>query len=114
MALPNQKSREFRRGGRLRQLARIKVAANLHSLKRKDEALAAWRPIAEGTNRTAKNLQRLGEVLAGFGYRPEALAALEQQQEQMTIELSFWRSVKSRSQLLKCQFFSRKRVWKEE
>ncbi|HTK76315.1 MAG TPA: tetratricopeptide repeat protein, partial [Gemmataceae bacterium] len=48
----------------------------LHSLKRYDEALAAWRPIAEGTNRNAKNLQRLGEVLAGFGYRTEALAAL--------------------------------------
>src|SRR5206468_8370539 len=48
----------------------------LHSLKRKDEALAAWRPIAEGPNRTAKNLARLGEVLAGFGYRSEALATI--------------------------------------
>src|SRR5207244_5713952 len=48
----------------------------LHNLKRKDEALAAWRPIAEGPNRTAKNLARLAEVFAGFGYRPEAIATI--------------------------------------
>jgi tetratricopeptide (TPR) repeat protein len=48
----------------------------LHSLKRSDEALAAWRPIAEGPNRTAKNLARLSEVLAGFGYRKQAIEAL--------------------------------------
>ena len=48
----------------------------LHSLKRSDEALAAWRPMAEGTNHTAKNLARLSEVLAGFGYRKEAIESL--------------------------------------
>ncbi|MBN9121659.1 MAG: tetratricopeptide repeat protein, partial [Planctomycetes bacterium] len=47
-----------------------------HSLKRADEALAAWRPIAEGKNRNAKNLARLAEVFAGFGYRKEAIAAM--------------------------------------
>jgi tetratricopeptide (TPR) repeat protein len=47
-----------------------------HSLKRSDEALATWRPIAEGANRNAKNLTRLAEVLSGFGYKKEALAAL--------------------------------------
>ena len=47
-----------------------------HSLKRSEEALAAWRPIAEGPNRTSKNLARLAEVLAGFGYRKEAVVAL--------------------------------------
>ncbi|HEY1377965.1 MAG TPA: DUF1583 domain-containing protein, partial [Gemmataceae bacterium] len=48
----------------------------LHSLKRPAEALAAWRPIAAGPNRTAKNLARLAEVFAGFGYKTEAIAAL--------------------------------------
>src|SRR5439155_2762256 len=48
----------------------------LHNLKRRDEALAAWRPIAEGPNRTGKNLARLAEVFAGFGYRAEAIAAI--------------------------------------
>ena len=48
----------------------------LHSLKRSDEALATWRPMAEGANRTAKNLARLSEVLAGFGYRKEAIESL--------------------------------------
>src|SRR5205807_9461431 len=47
-----------------------------HSLKRPAEALATWRPIADGANRNAKNLARLAEVFAGFGYRKEALAAL--------------------------------------
>ncbi len=47
-----------------------------HSLKRSEEALATWRPIAEGTNRNAKNLARLAEVFGGFGYRKEAVAAL--------------------------------------
>ena len=46
-----------------------------HSLKRSEEALATWRPIAEGANRTSKNLSRLAEVFAGFGYRKEAIAA---------------------------------------
>lgn len=47
-----------------------------HDLKRPDDALAAWRPIAAGANRDAKNLLRLAEVLAGFGYRGEAIAAV--------------------------------------
>jgi tetratricopeptide (TPR) repeat protein len=47
-----------------------------HSLKRGDDALATWRPIAEGPNRTSKNLARLAEVFAGFGYRKEAAAAM--------------------------------------
>jgi tetratricopeptide (TPR) repeat protein len=47
-----------------------------HSLKRSNEALATWRPIAEGPNRNAANLSRLAEVFAGFGYRKEAIAAM--------------------------------------
>ena len=47
-----------------------------HSLKHPEEALATWRPIAEGANRTSKNLARLAEVFAGFGYRKEAAAAM--------------------------------------
>ena len=35
-----------------------------------------WRPIAEGANRTSKNLARLAEVFAGFGYRKEAIIAM--------------------------------------
>ncbi len=46
-----------------------------HSLKRTPEALEAWKPIAAGPNRNAKNLTRLGEVLNGFGYRQESLLA---------------------------------------
>lgn len=49
-----------------------------HALKRSDEALAAWREIAAGPNRNAKNLARLAEVLAGFGYLKEALEAMGQ------------------------------------
>jgi tetratricopeptide (TPR) repeat protein len=48
----------------------------LHSLNRHEEALATWRPIAEGASRTSKNLARLAEVFAGFGYRKEAVAAM--------------------------------------
>ncbi|HSQ54318.1 MAG TPA: tetratricopeptide repeat protein, partial [Gemmata sp.] len=47
-----------------------------HSLKRSDEALATWRPIAEGANRNSKNLARLAEVFSGFGYRKEAITAM--------------------------------------
>ena len=47
-----------------------------HVLKRPDDALAAWRPIAAGPNRNARNLARLAEVLAGFGYKAEAIAAV--------------------------------------
>ena len=49
----------------------------LHQLKRPDEAKAAWAKIAEGPNRNAKNLTRLAEVLAGFGYVKEAIAPVE-------------------------------------
>jgi len=48
----------------------------LHTLKRPEEALAAWRPIAEGANRNAKNLGRLAEVFSGFGYRKEGIATI--------------------------------------
>ena len=48
----------------------------LHSLKRADEAKAAWGEIALGPNKNAKNLTRLAEVLAGFGYVKEAIAPL--------------------------------------
>jgi tetratricopeptide (TPR) repeat protein len=44
-----------------------------HTLKRNDEALATWRDMVAGPKRTAENLARLAEVLAGFDYRDEAL-----------------------------------------
>lgn len=44
----------------------------LHQLKRPQEALAAWAQIAAPPHATAKNLARLAEVLAGFGYVKEA------------------------------------------
>ena len=44
-----------------------------HRLNRRDEALATWRQIAEGKNKTTANLGRLSEVLAGFGYLAEAI-----------------------------------------
>lgn len=44
-----------------------------HSLQRKDEALATWRQMAEGKARTAANVARQAEVLAGFGYLSEAV-----------------------------------------
>jgi tetratricopeptide (TPR) repeat protein len=47
-----------------------------HSLKRPADAIATWKPIAEGANRSSKNLARLAEVLAGFGYRKEAIEAM--------------------------------------
>src|SRR5439155_2004359 len=47
-----------------------------HSLKRSDEALATWRQIADGKNRTSKSLTRLAEVLGGFGYLKEAVDAI--------------------------------------
>jgi tetratricopeptide (TPR) repeat protein len=47
-----------------------------HGQKRADEALATWREMAAGPRRSAKNLARLSEVLAGFGYLEPALAAL--------------------------------------
>lgn len=45
----------------------------LHALKRRDEALAVWTKIAAGPNRNPKNLVRLAEVLAGFGFLTEAI-----------------------------------------
>ncbi len=47
-----------------------------HSLKRTADALATWRLIAAGPGRNARTLGRLGEVLAGFGYRLEAVDPL--------------------------------------
>ena len=44
-----------------------------HSLKRKEEALAEWRGIAAGKLKTPANVARLAEVLASFGYLPEAV-----------------------------------------
>jgi tetratricopeptide (TPR) repeat protein len=44
-----------------------------HILKRTDEALATWRKMTEGKQRTAANLLRLAEVLSQFGYLSEAL-----------------------------------------
>src|SRR5205823_3626803 len=44
-----------------------------HLLKRTDEALATWRKMTDGKQRTAANLLRLAEVLAQFGYLSEAL-----------------------------------------
>jgi tetratricopeptide (TPR) repeat protein len=44
-----------------------------HQLKRSEDALATWRKIADGKNRTAANLARLAEVFASFGYLQEAV-----------------------------------------
>ena len=52
------------------------IGEYLHNLKRPDEAKAAWSKIADGTNKNAKNLARLAEVLAGFGYLKEAVPSL--------------------------------------
>ncbi len=48
----------------------------LHNLKRADEARATWSEIAQGPNKNGKNLTRLAEVLAGFGYVKDAIAPL--------------------------------------
>src|SRR5205085_2567507 len=68
-----------------------------HSLKRSDEALATWRPIAEGPNRNAKNLARLAEVFAGFGYRKEAIGAMS---EAVTIDRDDFTLLMTYAQLL--------------
>jgi tetratricopeptide (TPR) repeat protein len=47
-----------------------------HALNRPADALATWRASAEGKSKNAKTLGRLGEVLAGFGYRNEAVSPL--------------------------------------
>ncbi len=52
------------------------IGEYLHNLKRPQEALAAWGKIVAGTNKNAKNLARLAEVYAGFGYLKEALPPL--------------------------------------
>ena len=52
------------------------IGEYLHNLKRPDEAKAAWAKIADGTNKNAKNLARLAEVFAGFGYLKESIAPL--------------------------------------
>lgn len=44
-----------------------------HELERTQDALATWKQIAEGENRSSKNLARLAEVLSGFGYKNEAV-----------------------------------------
>jgi tetratricopeptide (TPR) repeat protein len=44
-----------------------------HILKRTDEALATWRKMTDGPQRTATNLARLAEVFAQFGYVKESL-----------------------------------------
>jgi tetratricopeptide (TPR) repeat protein len=50
----------------------------LHQLKRPAEAMAEWAKIAEGSSRNARNLGRLAEVLAGFGYIKESIAPLQE------------------------------------
>ena len=52
------------------------IGEYLHNLKRPDEAKTAWSKIAAGPNKNPKNLARLAEVLAGFGYLKEAIAPL--------------------------------------
>lgn len=49
-----------------------------HALKRSDEAKATWRALAEGANKNAKNLARLAEVYATFGYVTDAVGAAEE------------------------------------
>jgi tetratricopeptide (TPR) repeat protein len=46
-----------------------------HRLKKPAEAVATWSKMAAPPNRNAKTLGRLAEVLSGFGYKNEALAA---------------------------------------
>jgi tetratricopeptide (TPR) repeat protein len=55
---------------------RVHLGEYLYSLQRPKEALAAWQEIAAGPNRTAANLKHLAEVLAGFGFRAEAVEAI--------------------------------------
>jgi len=52
------------------------IGEYLHNLKRPQDALAAWGRIVQGENKSAKNLARLAEVYAGFGYLKEALPPL--------------------------------------
>lgn len=61
-----------------------------HRLDRRDEALATWRKIADGKNRTAANLGRLAEVLAGFGYLPEAITTNDEALQLDRKDFSLW------------------------
>lgn len=58
----------------------------LHSLNRRDEAMATLQKMAAGDLRTTPNLTRLSSVLENFGYTAEALAAM---QEAVTISPEF-------------------------
>lgn len=49
----------------------------LHSLGRKDQAVAAWSAIAAAPHDSAENWHRLAEVYNNFGYADEAVAAGE-------------------------------------
>ena len=49
-----------------------------HVLERSEDALATWRKMVEGESRTTRNLVRLAEVMAGFGYREQALPVLDE------------------------------------
>ncbi len=49
-----------------------------HRLKRPEDAKQTWEAIAAGDNRTTRNLVRLAEVYAGFGYMPEAIATMRE------------------------------------
>ena len=68
----------------------------LHTLKRSKEALAVWSGIAEGANKTSKNLGRLAEVFAGFGYSKEAIDAAHGSLRSIRKTLT-WRSNSPRS-----------------
>ncbi|MHB1556493.1 MAG: DUF1583 domain-containing protein [Isosphaeraceae bacterium] len=54
------------------------IGEYLHQLKRPAEAMAEWSKMAEGPNRTARNLSRLAEVLSGFGYTKEGIPPMEE------------------------------------
>ena len=49
-----------------------------HRLKRPDDAKQTWEAIVGGNNRNTRNLVRLAEVYAGFGYMPEAIATMRE------------------------------------
>lgn len=54
------------------------IGEYLHQLRRPAEAMAEWSRMAEGPNRTARNLGRLAEVLSGFGYTKEAIPPMKE------------------------------------
>ena len=55
---------------------RIHLGKYLHSLGRRDEALATWKLIANGARRDARTLKTLADVLSDFNHRAEAIEAL--------------------------------------